>query len=389
VGHLAGVPDNRNSSCVLCVLSRQFRALLCIALLLLSLSACRRAVPPVTDPDRLATDFAAAARAAAGNASPIRIVPAVSQPAVPARVLVTLQDWSRLGALEAAWREAAAKDGVGIEPAGAAPGEATYSVTNANQLLLKLDVFRSEGAPAPSGGAAQGPGPGADGQLAILVDDLGYDAAAARAVLSLPGRVSVAILPNLPESQGIAEEAHRRGIEVLLHLPMQSVAGEEKAEKIELRVGEPAAEVSRVLDEMLATVPGAVGVNNHQGSRATANAALMTALAAALRQRGLFFVDSRTSAASIALDIARRAGVPAAGRNVFLDDDEDPAAIRRQLQHAGRLAREQGSCIAIGHPHTATLSALAEALPEIEARGVRLVSVSAIVNGAAASAVPR
>src|SRR5208282_1478251 len=215
---------------------------------------------------------------------------------------------------------------------------------------------------------------------AIIVDDLGYDPAAARAVFALPSKVSVAVLPNLPESPAIAEEAHRRGIEVLLHLPMESLGGEDAAEKIELHVGEPAAEVSRVVDQMLLTVPHAVGVNNHQGSRATADPALMAALATALRARGLFFIDSRTSAATRALYAARRAGVPAAARNVFLDDDEQAGAVRRQLERAEHLAREQGLCVAIGHPHGVTLDVLAEALPEVEARGVRLVSASEIIR---------
>lgn len=292
------------------------------------------------------------------------------------RVLVSLPDFARLGAVQAAWHSAAEKCRVKLEPGSAAPVAAAYSVSAGGPTLLLLEVFRLGASPGPGGGSPGRERP----ELAIIVDDLGYDPAAARTVFSLPGRVSVAVLPNHADSPAIAEEAHRRGIEVLLHLPMESVAGEEKAEKTELRVGEPAAEVSRVLDEMLATVPHAVGVNNHQGSKATANGALMAALAGAMRARGLFFIDSRTSGASLALDAALRAGVPAAGRNVFLDDDEDPTAIRRQLERAERLAREQGWCVAIGHPHSATLGVLADALPEIEARGVRLVSASEIVK---------
>lgn len=363
-------------------------AQVCLFAALALLASCRREPQPVTDANHLAADFAAAARTAVGAEPPIRIVPQVTVPAMPARVLVTLQDWTRLSTLEAAWRATAEKDGVQIAPASAAATEATYSVAYAQQFLLKLDVFRVGQAGAPTGSVNPVPA-GAGGELAVIIDDLGYDLGAARSALSLPGRVSVAILPGLPDSSAIAEEAHQRGIEVLLHLPMQSVAGE-KAEKVELRVGESAADVNRVLGEMLATVPGANGVNNHQGSRATANPVLMAALASALHERGLFFIDSRTSASSIALETARRAGVPAAGRNIFLDDDEEPAAVRRQVLHAERLAREQGACIAIGHPHSATLAVLAEMLPEIEARGVRLVAASAIAQNppSTATAVP-
>jgi polysaccharide deacetylase 2 family uncharacterized protein YibQ len=351
-------------------------ALLLAGPLLLGLGACRRKAPPLADPDHLAADFAAAARGAAGAESSIRIVPAVeSRGHGLTRVLVSLPDSARLSAVETVWRSAAAERGVALEPREAGTDVAAFAVLAGVQVLVELEVFQVAAAP-PSAAQRGHNAP----ELAIIVDDLGYDPAAARAVFALPSKVSVAVLPNLPESPAIAEEAHRRGFEVLLHLPMESLGGEDAAEKIELRVGEPAAEVSRVLDQMLLTVPHAAGVNNHQGSRATADAALMAALAAALRERGLFFIDSRTSAATRALDAARRAGVPAAARNVFLDDDEQAGAVRRQLEHAERLAREQGWCVAIGHPHGVTLDVLADALPEVEARGVRLVSASEIIR---------
>jgi len=325
--------------------------------------------------NRLAADFAAAARPAAGPDSPIRIVPAGwSRTAGPTRVLVSLPDAVRLGALESAWRNAAGIRGISFERRESAGASAAYSLNHDGHTLLALDVFVVTPLPAPGAPASGAP------ELAVIVDDLGYDPGAARSVFAIPARVTVAVLPNLPESSSIAEEAHRRGIEVLLHLPMESVAGEDKAEKIELHVGEPPAEVASVLDQMLATVPHAAGVNNHQGSRATSDAALMSSVAAALRAHNLFFIDSRTAPGSRAFDAARRAGVPAAARNVFLDDDEQPAAIRRQLEHAEHLAREQGMCVAIGHPHASTLDVLSEMLPEVEARGVRLVSASDIAR---------
>jgi len=348
-------------------------ALLCCFVFLCA--SCAPKTTTVTDATRLAADFAAAARAAVGAQAPIRIVPAIPPPGTkPARVLVSLPDFVRLASLQAAWRSAAGQHGVALEGRESAADSRAYAVRAGGKTPLLLEVFATAPA-AESIPVASHSAPA----LALIVDDLGYDSAAARAVFALPGRVTVAVLPDLPDSAAIAEEAHRRGVEVLLHLPMESLAGEGREEKVELHVGESAGEVSRVLDQMLATVPYAVGVNNHQGSRATANAALMAAVAQALRARGLFFVDSRTSAASVAFDAARRAGVPAAARNVFLDDDEQPAAIRRQLERAVRQAREQGWCVAIGHPHSATLGVLAEAVPELEARGIRLVSASAVL----------
>jgi len=141
-----------------------------------------------------------------------------------------------------------------------------------------------------------------------------------------------------------------------------------------------ADQVERDLDSMLETVPHAAGVNNHQGSRATADAKLMGELMSALRRRGLFFVDSRTTAATVAYDAAERAGVLSASRKVFLDDTTNRDAILSQIDLAARDATRDGFAIAIGHPHPATIAALVEAAPRIEASGVRFVFVSQVVQ---------
>jgi polysaccharide deacetylase 2 family uncharacterized protein YibQ len=217
-------------------------------------------------------------------------------------------------------------------------------------------------------------------QLAVILDDFGYDRAAADTLLSLPFPLTVAVIPHLPLSTEVAEEAFRRGDQVLLHLPMESESDSAKPEEIELRVGMTAGQVSEALAGMLDSVPHAVGVNNHQGSRATADRALMQALMPALRQRGLFFIDSRTTAATVAYDIAERDGVRAASRKVFLDDTTTREAILAQLDLAARDAQRDGSSIAIGHPHPATIAALREGIPRLEARGIHLVFASDLVR---------
>ncbi len=217
-------------------------------------------------------------------------------------------------------------------------------------------------------------------RLAIIIDDLGYDRSAADAVLALGFPLTVSVLPHLPLSSELAEEAQRRGDQVMLHLPMESEADGAKPEDIELRVGMSAARVDATLAGMLETVPYAAGVNNHQGSRATADPALMQALMPALRQRGLFFVDSRTDAKTVAYDMAERAGVPAASRKVFLDDSASREAILKQLNLAARDAQRDGFTIAIGHPRSATIAALAEGVPPLEARGIQLVFASELVH---------
>lgn len=217
-------------------------------------------------------------------------------------------------------------------------------------------------------------------ELAIIVDDLGSDRAAAEAIFALDYPLTLSVLPNHEHSSEIAKEAQRRGYQVMLHLPMQSVAGE-KPEPEELRPGMPAEEVSALLDQFLGSIPGAVGVNNHQGSQATADTALMDELMPALHDRHLFYVDSRTTAETVAYDTAQSFGVPSAFRNVpFLDDVNDLPAIRKQVELAIRGAREKGEAIAIGHPHAATLQALRETLPRAESEGVSLVFISELVH---------
>jgi polysaccharide deacetylase 2 family uncharacterized protein YibQ len=217
-------------------------------------------------------------------------------------------------------------------------------------------------------------------RLAIILDDLGQDYAAAEAIFALPYPLTISVLPNNPHSVDIAEEAHRRGYEVMLHLPMESVS-QRRAESHELRPGMSQREVTALVDGFIAAVPGVTGVNNHQGSESTSNPPLMNELMRVLHEHKLFYIDSRTTAATVAFDAARHAGVPSGYRNVpFLDDVAEVGAVSRQLRLAIREAREKNDAVAIGHPHPATLKALREVLPEAKAQGVRLVYASELVR---------
>ena len=216
-------------------------------------------------------------------------------------------------------------------------------------------------------------------RLAIIIDDIGADEPAAEALLKLPYPLTLSVLPSQAHSRDIADEAYRRGDQVMLHLPMEFQGNGAKAEAVELRVGMSASEVHRLLDQMLAQVPHAIGVNNHEGSLATAEPQLMAEVMADLRRRNLFFIDSRTTVATVAYTAAEQAGVPAASRKVFLDDVETREAILRQLDLAVHDAAENGSAIAIGHPHPETIAVLAERLPRVKSR-VRLVFASALVH---------
>ena len=216
-------------------------------------------------------------------------------------------------------------------------------------------------------------------RLAVVIDDLGNDRAQADALFRLSYPLTLSVMPHLPNSGEIAEEAHRRGYQVLLHLPMASTGGQ-LDEPIELRPGMASSAVETTLAGMLDTVPYAAGVNNHEGSLSTSDPKLMNELMPLLRERNLFFVDSRTTAATVAETAAHSARVPATSRNVFLDDDQSPAAIRKQFELAIRDALEKGSALAIGHPHPDTLQVLAEMLPEVQRQGVSLVFASELVK---------
>ncbi len=236
----------------------------------------------------------------------------------------------------------------------------------------------------PVGAASRAPAENFSGtpRLAIIIDDLGRDPSAAASVIALPFPLTASVLPSLPFSADVADSAYRRGDHVILHLPMEaeSESGAAQPEAVELRVGMNGDQVSSILASMLATVPHAAGVNNHEGSRATADPALMNSLMAAIRARGLYFIDSRTTAATVAYDAAESAGVPAASRKVFLDDTPTREAVLAQLELAARDARRDGSAIAIGHPHPATIAALAEGVPRLRADGIRIVFASDLVH---------
>lgn len=217
-------------------------------------------------------------------------------------------------------------------------------------------------------------------RLAIIIDDMGNDRTEDDAVIALPYPVTVSVLPHLPLSTAIADEAARRGDEVMLHLPMQPDSESTAHEAVELRPGMSAKEVRSVFAGMLETVPHAAGVNNHEGSKATADPQLMDALMPALRERGLFFVDSRTTASTVAYNTARRYGVRAASRKVFLDDSLDANAIEKQIDLAVKDADRDGQAIAIGHPHPETIATLRQMLPRLKEHGIQLVFASDLAH---------
>ncbi len=223
------------------------------------------------------------------------------------------------------------------------------------------------------------PPPGPRPALAVIVDDLGPNAPATRRTIRLPGPLTLAFLPYGESTPELAREARAAGHQVFLHLAMEPLGGEDPGPMALLSSLAP-EELRRRLSWALGRVPGAAGVNNHMGSRLTADARAMAVVMGELGRLGLPFVDSLTTGASVAARVALAGGVPTTVRDVFLDNDPAPAAILAQLERAERLARRTGSAVAIGHPYPSTLQVLAHWLPGAVERGLRLVPATAVIE---------
>ena len=218
-------------------------------------------------------------------------------------------------------------------------------------------------------------------RASIVIDDLGQNLPVARQLLDLPYPLTFSVLPRLAHSQETALEAHRAGREVMLHLPMEP----DPATHIvvgagALTVGMPQEAAMEVVRSDLDAIPYVRGVNNHMGSLATTDRALMTSVMQVLSERRVYFIDSRTTADTVALDAARQAGIPAFYRSVFLDNTQATAYSLGQLRELCRVVRVQGVALAIGHPYPTTVSALREFLPELERQDIELVPASELVR---------
>jgi len=218
--------------------------------------------------------------------------------------------------------------------------------------------------------------------VAVVIDDLGQDLQAAQEVLAMPERITLAVMPRLPQSKKIAELARKDGREVLVHIPMEAKARAEKRDSPgTLRLDMTPMEFIAAVNENLDSVPGAAGINNHEGSALTENRQAMTFLMSELKSRNLFFLDSMTNAKSAAFAVAREFGLKAAKRDVFLDNDSGrPAKVRKQFEELTRVAKLNGRAIGIGHPHPTTIAELRKWLATIDEEGIEVVPVSALVK---------
>ncbi len=222
--------------------------------------------------------------------------------------------------------------------------------------------------------------PRPDPMAAIIIDDAGFNLDLVRRLAGLGRPLTLAVLPSGPVTRESAETAHAAGLEVMLHLPLEPNGQSARPGAGTIMAGMSGEDIRRRVKEALGRVPWAKGVNNHTGSLATEDPALMMTIIEVLKERGLYFVDSRTSAKSVAYDAARALGVPAATRRVFLDQPVENRPIKAALEELFRTARRAGSAVGIGHARVETVEALRRYLSLADSYGVRLVLASEIVK---------
>lgn len=225
--------------------------------------------------------------------------------------------------------------------------------------------------------------PAGKAYMSIIIDDLGQSPERDNRTLALPGPATMAIMPDTPHASDFARQAHKAGKTVILHMPMDPATG-----PYAWHPGLPIEELARRLDSALLKVPYAAGLNNHMGSRMTAQREPMAWLMGELQRRHLFFVDSRTSAATVAAAEAQAQGLAHVSRDVFLDDVRTTEAIIGQLQQGVALARKQGSAVLIGHPYPQTLEVLERELPRLKGQGVILIKLPQMIAERSNQAMP-
>lgn len=216
-------------------------------------------------------------------------------------------------------------------------------------------------------------------EVALIIDDCGQWASTERALIGLPIPITLSVLPHVHFTSEIAQEAADAGKGVMLHVPMEPLSHINPGPG-EIKTAMSDEAIAKQMEDDVAQVPLAKGMNNHEGSEATADERVMKDVIAVAKEHGLFFIDSRTNSKSVGAKEASDAGVPTAARNVFLDNQASVAYTASMLEHAVSIAKETGSAIAIGHPKPTTLEAIREMYPKMEAEGVRFVLAQSLVH---------
>jgi uncharacterized protein len=260
------------------------------------------------------------------------------------------------------------------------PSQSPSAQTASTQTPVAVTASETP-APSPVASTTPTPTPNPSGpKLALIVDDCGQWVDIERGYIALPIPLTLSVLPHVHAGTQIAQEAQNAGKGVMLHLPMETISGVYPGPG-EVKTSMSDAQIVAQVQDDLAQVPLAQGVNNHEGSKASADPRVMRDVMQVLSQHGgLFFIDSRTNAASVGAQEATAAGIPTASRDVFLDNREDVNYTEGQLREAAAIALRTGNAIAIGHPRATTLEAVRAMIPQLQAKGITFVLVSSLVR---------
>jgi len=216
--------------------------------------------------------------------------------------------------------------------------------------------------------------------VALVIDDVGLDRKRAERAMRLPAPVTLSFMTYAPEVSVQTHEASSLGHELMVHFPMEPDNPRVDPGPHALRVSESAAEIEENLNWGLGQFSGYVAINNHMGSKFTRDAQGMRVVMQELKARGLFFLDSRTTSATVGPAEARQAGLPYLERDIFLDNVDSHEAVAAQLAEVERAARHYGYAIAIGHPRDTTLDVLEKWTADVSSRGLALVPISAVMR---------
>ncbi len=219
------------------------------------------------------------------------------------------------------------------------------------------------------------------GLIAIIIDDFGYFSDnRVDEILRMPIPLGIAVIPGHEHSTQVAKIAVSQGKEVLLHLPMEPYDYRGGEEEYIIMSGMTESEISGRISRALISVPGAVGLNNHQGSKVTSDVKIIQRFLAVIRPYDLYFIDSATHASSVGYTEALKMGVPAAKRAVFLDNSDDLMTVEQRIHELKNEAFRRGSAIGIGHVNAKTISALKKEIPLIIEEGFDIVYPSRLMN---------
>ena len=219
------------------------------------------------------------------------------------------------------------------------------------------------------------------GKIAIIIDDFGYrNDYVTDGFLSLDADLTYAVIPGHEHSYFFGEKAKSAGYEVIVHMPMENTGKTYGEEEFVLKIDMDSATIERRIRSALSQIPSAIGMNNHQGSRASADQRIMSIIARTLKDENKFFIDSRTTVETIGETTMKLFEVPTASRNIFLDNDDDEEKIKKQLMKLVKKAEAKGYAIGIGHVKPKTLNVLKSNIPQLKLEGYKFEFVSKMLQ---------